>query len=95
MMPVIHGVDETKKQMLIYTLVLFAVTLMPFFFNFAQYIYLVVATLLGLRFITHAIEVYRDPSEKNAKKMFWFSITYLFVLFLSLVIDNLTFNYIY
>ncbi len=95
MMPVIHGIDETKKQMLIYTFALFAISLLPFFFGFAQYIYLVSAALLGFKFIHHAVEVYRDPSEKNAKGMFWFSIKYLFVLFLVLVIDSLTATYIY
>jgi protoheme IX farnesyltransferase len=67
---------------------------MPFFMGFANYIYLVVAALLGLRFIQHAIAVFRDPAEKNAKRMFWFSIKYLFMLFLILVIDHMVFEYV-
>jgi heme o synthase len=94
MMAVVHGVDETKKQMLIYTLVLFVVTLLPYFYNFAGYIYLASAVLLGVKFIHHAIKVYKDPVERNCKKMFFFSIMYLFALFLILVIDNLTYNYL-
>jgi heme o synthase len=89
MMPVIHGVDETKKQMLIYTVILFTVSLLPFFFHSASYIYLAASTILGLKFLHHAVKVFRNPAEINAKKMFGFSIIYLFVLFFSLVIDHL------
>ena len=92
MMPVIHGVNETKKQMLIYTFVLFVITLLPYFYNFAGYIYLAAAMLLGAKFIHHAITVYKNPIEKNCKKMFFFSIMYLFALFLILVIDNIATN---
>lgn len=91
MMPVIHGVGETKKQMLLYTLVLFPITIAPFFLGFASYIYLAFAIALGLKFIKHAITVFKNPEEKNCKKMFGFSIVYLFVLFLSLVIDHYIF----
>ncbi len=91
MMPVIHGVGETKKQMLIYTVILFAITLLPYFFHFAGYVYLATAVLLGAKFLHHAIIVYRDPVERNAKRMFFFSISYLFILFLSLVIDHFIF----
>lgn len=89
MMPVIHGIDETKRQMLIYTLILFAVTLIPFFSGFSGYIYLATASLLGLNFIRHAVIVYKNPIEKNAIKMFGYSILYLFMLFLGLVIDKM------
>jgi protoheme IX farnesyltransferase len=87
MMPVIHGVDETKKQMLLYTLVLVPVTIAPFFLGFASYIYLAVAVALGLKFIQHSVIVFKSPIEKNCKKMFGFSIIYLFILFSSLVLD--------
>jgi len=88
MMPVIHGPAETKKQMLIYTIILFLVTLLPFFFHSSSYIYLAAATVLGLKFLHHAVKVFKDPAEINAKKMFGFSIIYLFALFFSLVIDH-------
>lgn len=88
MMPVIHGVAETKKQMLLYTLVLVPVTIAPFFLGFASYIYLAVAVVFGAKFIMHAVTVFKNPEEKNCKKMFGFSIIYLFVLFLSLIIDH-------
>ncbi len=89
MMPVIHGVDETKKQMLLYTIVLFAVTLIPCFIGFSGWLYGVAATILGGKFLYHAIVVYRNPEENNCRKMFTFSILYLFLLFLALVFDRL------
>lgn len=89
MMPAVYGVGETKKQMLLYTIALFAVTLVPFFIGFSGYIYLISAILLGVNFLLHAVNVYKDPVEKNCKKMFFFSIIYLFVLYLAIVVDKL------
>lgn len=91
MMPVVYGVEETKKQMVLYTLALFAVTLTPFIIGFSGYLYLAAALALGAKFIHHSIIVFKDPSEKNCKKMFGFSILYLFLLFLALVFDSLTY----
>jgi protoheme IX farnesyltransferase len=88
MMPVIHGVGETKKQMLLYTIALFFVTLLPFFVGMSGYIYLASAVLLGANFIRHAIIVFKNPEEKNCRKMFFYSIIYLFVIFTMLVIDD-------
>lgn len=89
MMPAVYGVAETKKQMLLYTIALLAVTLVPFFVGFSSYIYLATATILGGKFLHHAIKVFKNPEEKNCKNMFFFSIFYLFGLFLSLVIDKI------
>ncbi|MDX1949789.1 MAG: heme o synthase [Rickettsiales bacterium] len=88
MMPVIYGVDETKKQMLLYTIVLFAVTLIPFFYGFSGNLYLASAVILGLKFLHHSIIVFKNPEEKNCRKMFGFSILYLFLLFTFLVLDK-------
>ncbi len=93
MMPVVHGIAETKKQMLIYTFALFVITLMPYFLHFANELYLGVAALLGANFIRHAIKVFKDPAERNAKKMFGFSIIYLFTLFAFLVFDHIIFKF--
>ncbi len=92
MMPVVHGVAETKKQMLIYTILLFAVTLVPVFTGFSHIIYLAAAVILGTMFTVHAVKVFRNPSESNARKMFGFSIMYLFILFAALVIDNMVYG---
>lgn len=80
--------------MLIYTIILLFISLAPYFYGFAGTIYFTAAVLLGLKFLHHAGAVYKDPAERNAKRMFGFSIIYLFMLFLILVIDNLLFTYI-
>lgn len=89
MMPAVYGVDETKKQMLLYTIALVALTSVPFFIGFSGYVYLVIASLLGAKFLHHAYKVFKNPEGKNCKRMFFFSILYLFMLFLGLVIDKL------
>lgn len=88
MMPVIYGVEETKKQMLLYTIVLFIVTLVPFLIGFSGYIYLSSALVLGVNFLKHSVIVFKSPIEENCRGMFKFSILYLFLLFTFLVIDN-------
>jgi heme o synthase len=87
MMPVVYGVDETKKQMLLYTIALFAVTLLPYFLNNSGLIYLTSAVLLGAKFLHCAWVVYKNPVEANCRKMFGYSIFYLFALFTMLVVD--------
>jgi protoheme IX farnesyltransferase len=87
MMPVVHGVEETKKQMLLYTIALFVVTILPYFFGGSGLVYLVSAILLGGKFLQHAWIVYKSPVEANCRKMFGFSILYLFALFTMLVVD--------
>jgi protoheme IX farnesyltransferase len=89
MMPVIYGFDETKKQMLIYTIILFFVALLPSFLGFSGDLYLISAIILNAKFLYHAIKVFRNPDEKNAISMFKYSILYLFVLFSGLVIDKI------
>jgi protoheme IX farnesyltransferase len=88
MMPVVHGVEETKKQILFYSVILFAVTLLPYFVSNSGITYLVSAVILGILFIYHAFNIYREPSEKNCKILFGYSIIYLFVLFTLLVVDH-------
>jgi len=88
MHPVVHGHQSTKKQMLIYTLLLFPVTLMPVILHQAGMIYMIAATILGTYFIYHAVIVYNDPLHKKAPAMFKYSILYLFLIFTFLVIDK-------
>lgn len=88
MLPVVHGINETKKQILLYSLVLIPVTLLPYFFNFSGLLYLASASILGSYFIYLAYKIYRNPIEKNCMKLFGFSILYLFILFTFFVIDT-------
>lgn len=91
MYPVIHGDHATKKQMLIYTVLLIATTLLPVIFHMAGLIYGSAALVLGLRFLYYAIAVYRDEKNQLAPKMFGFSILYLFLVLGALIIDKLVF----
>jgi protoheme IX farnesyltransferase len=89
MLPVTHGVDFTKIQILLYTILLFVVTLMPFIVHMSGLIYLAGAISLGIGFMYYAIKLYRDK-EPNviAMKTFGYSIFYLSLLFAFLLVDH-------
>ncbi len=87
MMPVIAGEKSTKIQMLAYTLVLFPVTLMPYFMGYAGVIYLASAIILSGFFVVSAIKVLFSDDMKHARLMFSYSVFYLFALFLAVMID--------
>jgi heme o synthase len=88
MLPVVAGARETKRQMLAYTLVLWPVTLAPVAVGAAGIRYATVALALDTLFTLAAVRVCRDAGDKSAKRMFAFSILYLFLLFAFLVIDR-------
>ncbi|MFQ3188319.1 MAG: protoheme IX farnesyltransferase [Gammaproteobacteria bacterium] len=89
MLPVTHGVYFTKIQILLYTILLFIVTLVPFLIQMSGLIYLAGAVSLGIGFLYYAIKLYRDD-EPNviAMKTFGYSIFYLSVLFGFLLLDH-------
>jgi protoheme IX farnesyltransferase len=89
MMPVVAGEKNTKLQMLIYTVILWPVTLLPYVFGFASEIYAIAAGILGAVFIVAAIKVMLDDSYKSAKLMFGYSVFYLFALFLALMMTHI------
>jgi len=86
MLPVVAGKAETKKQMLLYTVLLVPLSVAPAWLGFAGWIYGVGALLLGLTFCAAAISVLLE-TDRSAKRMFGFSIFYLFALFAMLVAD--------
>jgi len=90
MLPVVAGKAETKRQMLIYTLLLVPVGMAPAFLGFAGWVYGAAALVLGLIFVAAAVAVLRDESDRSAKRMFGFSIFYLFALFALLIADRAT-----
>ena len=89
MLPVTHGIAFTKIQILLYTILLFIVTLMPFIIQMSGVIYLVGAVSLGTGFLYYAVKLYREP-EPNviAMKTFGYSIFYLSLLFAFLLADH-------
>ncbi|MBW8779919.1 MAG: protoheme IX farnesyltransferase [Burkholderiales bacterium] len=88
MLPVTHGNDYTRLQILLYTWVLFAATLLPFLTGMSGWFYLVCAVALGLGFCGYAFRLWRSYSEMLARRTFWFSIWHLSLLFAALLIDH-------
>lgn len=88
MLPVTHGSEYTRLSVLLYTLILFGVTLLPFATQMSGLIYLASAAALGARFIHYAWRLYRDYSDALARRTFRFSILYLSLLFAALLADH-------
>jgi heme o synthase len=88
MLPVTHGNQFTRLHVLLYTLVLFAGTLLPFVYGMSGWLYLAAAVLLGGVFIGHAFALWRRYSDRLARKTFRFSILYLSLLFAALLLDH-------
>ncbi len=88
MLPVTHGIPFTKIQVLLYTFMLLAVTLIPFAINMSGLIYLAGAVALGVGFIYHAFKLYRSEGDEHAMKTFAYSIFYLTALFGFLLVDH-------
>ena len=80
MLPVTHGSEFTRLQILLYTLLLMAACLMPFAYGMSSWLYLVVALVLSVGFIYYAIALMREYSDELARKTFRFSLIHLSVL---------------
>ena len=89
MLPVVAGADETRRQMILYTLALWPLALAPHFLGLAGPIYLGAAVLLSAAFTAMAFAVGRAKTDRMAKRMFAFSIVYLFLLFALLIADRI------
>ena len=88
MLPVTHGNEYTRLQILLYTFVLLAATLLPFVHGMSGPIYLACALVLGAWFIVLAWQLWRRYSEALARKAFRFSIWHLSLLFAALLLDH-------
>ena len=88
MLPVTHGSDFTRLNVLLYTLVLFAATLLPFIIGMSGWLYLASAVVLGVWFIVYGWMLWRNYSDALARKTFRFSIWHLSLLFAALLVDH-------
>ena len=88
MLPVTHGPDFTKLHVFLYTLVLFAGTLLPFVSGLSGWLYLACAVVLGFLFSAYAFKLWRHYSDDLARRTFRFSILYLSLLFAALLVDH-------
>lgn len=88
MLPNTHGEKMTGLHILLYSIILFAVSLMPFISRMSGVLYLVAATLLGAVFLAYAWKIWRDYSDAIARRAFRYSILYLSLLFAALLVDH-------
>ncbi len=89
MLPVTHGLAYTRLQILLYTILLFLVTLLPYLVGMSGLIYLVSAIILGLIFLGYAVKIYTNPENNRiAWQTFMFSVNYLMLLFVALLVDH-------
>ena len=89
MLPVTHGLEFTRVQILLYTVLLFLVTLLPYLTGMSGVIYLISAATLGVLFLGYSVKIFLEPDNpKIAFKTFKYSVNYLMVLFVSLLVDH-------
>ena len=88
MLPVTHGVVFTKLQIVLYTIILYVVSLLPYVVLMSGEIYLFSALILSSIFLYYSINLYYSSDIEDAMKTFQFSIYYIFLIFLALLIDH-------
>jgi protoheme IX farnesyltransferase len=88
MLPVVAGDRATKLQMLLYTVILLPLGLAPYALGISGVLYAAAASALGLTFLGFAVWVWFDKTERAAKRMFGFSILYLFLMFTAMMLDR-------
>jgi protoheme IX farnesyltransferase len=88
MLPVTHGSEFTRLQILLYTFMLLAACLLPFVYGMSSWLYLVVAVVLSLGFCAYAVRLLRNYSDELARATFRFSLIHLSVLFAALLLDH-------
>ena len=89
MLPVTHGENFTRLQILLYTILLVVITILPYLIGMSGLIYLLAALVLGAIFLYYAIRMYRVPADHELPmRTFRYSITYLGILFAALLVDH-------
>jgi protoheme IX farnesyltransferase len=88
MLPVTHGMNFTQLHVLLYSILLFAASILPYTVRMSGPAYLAAACLLSGRFVWQAWVLYRHYSDARARKLFFYSILYLALLFGALLLDH-------
>ena len=88
MLPVTHGVVFTKLQIVLYTIILFIVSLLPYVVLMSGIIYFISALVLSSAFLYYSVNLYYSDNDEDAMSTFQFSIYYIFLIFLALLIDH-------
>ena len=89
MLPVVAGARETKKQILLYTVILVPVSLAPWALDVVGWTYCTIAVAFGAGFLALAVAIWFDDTDRWARRTFLFSIIYLFVLFVAMIADSI------
>ena len=88
MLPVTHGVQFTKLQIILYTIILILVSLLPFVVMMSGILYFISALILGFIFLYYAVRLYFEEDNASAFPTFVYSIYYIFLIFAALLIDH-------
>ena len=88
MLPVTHGIAFTKLQIVLYTIILFLVSLFPYIVLMSGAVYLISAIILSSLFLFYSVRLYLSDDDKYAMQTFWYSIYYIFLIFIALIIDH-------
>ncbi len=88
MLPVTHGIEYTKVQVILYTIIMIIVTLLPFATRLSGWLYLLGALVLGAGFMYWSIQLYRGKNPKAPMETFKYSIIYLMALYLIMLVDH-------
>ncbi len=94
MMPIAKGVTRTKKEMIVYAVLLLGASLAPFFYGLTSYFYLISTTALNLYFIYLCIAYLNDMKNELSMKIFNFSVQYMLLFFLATYVDFLITLYV-
>ena len=89
MLPVTHGQKFTQLHILLYSVLLILVTALPWITQFSSWVYLVAVSYLNIKFIYHAWQLFKVGSDALARKLFKYSIVYLFSLFIAILVDHM------
>ena len=88
MLPVTHGSEFTRLQILLYTIILFAACMLPYVYGMSSWIYLIVASILSFAFCLYGFRLWRNYSDALARATFRFSLIHLSLLFAALLVDH-------
>jgi len=93
MLPIISGIKTTKINILAYAIFMFPVAAAPYFFNFGSIFYLIISTMMTFYYVQLCYKLFKTKNTKQsniiARKIFVYSIFYLFILFVLILVDNL------